>query len=164
MSFDIAYSRSMKLEDPFTEGAKIKYGIPVNVWVKFNDGKPPYSIQNITVHDSKRVCRFIYWLNPKLNLIDETMPNLAMHMFDACLKHGSENAIKFLQQACNFLGSDIKVTGEINAETLTQTRLYERSESVIIAAYIFMRAKKIESMAENQTQKKTIKKLMKRLV
>lgn len=164
MSFDIAYSRSMKLEDPFTEGAKIKYGIPENVWVKFNDGKPPYKLQNITMHDSMRVCRFLYWLNPKLNLIDETMPKLAMHMFDACLKHGTENAIKFLQQACNFLGANVKVNGEMNAETLTQARLYERSEDVIIAAYMFMRAKKIELIAENQTQKKTIKKLMKRLV
>lgn len=173
MSFNDALDRTMMFEggyvdDPVDRGGKTKYGISENIWKEYHGNKPPYPIQNITKYDATTIYRNWYWLRPKLNLIDETMPELAIHMFDACVNHGQGNAIKFLQEACNFFGSKLVVDGIMGPKTLTAARNFESKQdyrNALIATYLFMRAKKYESILKNNpSQQKFAKGWMKRLI
>jgi len=170
--FKLALSRTAEFEGGFSDhandrGGKTKYGITEAVWNNYWKKKnqvPPSRIESITRQQADEIYFSEFWTAPKINLIAEIAPEIAVHLFDASVNHGQTTAVRLLQKACNFLGASLTVDGKIGAKTLAEVhRLAIKYDTALENSFRFQRAKYYEAIvSKDATQRVFLRGWMKR--
>jgi lysozyme family protein len=170
--FKLAIYRTTEFEGGYSNhtndrGGKTKYGITEATWLNYWKKKnqvPPSRIESITQQQAKEIYFSEYWTAPGVDRVADVAPDLAVHLFDACVNHGSVAAVKMLQKACNFLGASLTVDGKIGAKTLAEVHsLAIRYGLALVNSFRFQRAKYYEAIvAKDSTQRAFLKGWMKR--
>ena len=109
-SFDDIFSHLITLEggyvnNPHDKGGETKYGITVAV-ARANGYKG--NMKNLSIQTAKNIYYKQYWLK---NKCDKLPLKVAFHFFDACVNHGAQNAVRFLQRAVSV--ADDGIIGKI---------------------------------------------------
>lgn len=101
-----------------------------------------------------------YWLGPKFNMIQPTMPRLAIELFDTGVNMGPQKASKFLQRCLNVLNQrtkiypDLLVDGQLGRMTffaldhLRQQRGVKQAELVLLRCVDSLQAARYIELAE----------------
>lgn len=94
---------------PSDPGGATNFGITQRTYPKLN-------IRTLTVEQAKQIYFTDWWLKGPYESF--TAQSIATKVFDTAVNVGAKRAYKFLQQACNNLGSKLTVDGVIGAKSV----------------------------------------------
>lgn len=94
---------------PSDPGGATNFGITQRTY-------PQLNIRTLTVAQAKEIYYVDWWTKGPYESI--TSQAIATKLFDTAVNTGTKRAFKFLQQACNNLGSNLKVDGVIGPKTI----------------------------------------------
>lgn len=102
--------------DPVDRGGLTNWGISQKQYPKLN-------IENLSLSTARDIYYTDYWLR---NKCDQMNPDLGVIVFDSSVNCGQASGAKWVQRACNKLGSDLIEDGVIGSKTLHE--LYKYSQ------------------------------------
>jgi len=177
--FQSALQRTKKFEGgwsdhPDDRGGKTKYGITEHVWYDYNNGKPPYGIEDITVSDAEEIYFHNYWKRvgcDKLSANSRVPQRVLSEVFDCAVNQGVHRAGEFLQQAYNTLrvGDDfLVVDGIVGPKTCAFIQGFCKKSAYATALTVEIRALRRDHYkslaAKVPSQKKFLRGWLKRLM
>jgi len=112
------------VKDPYDPGGETKFGISKRA-------HPDVDIRSLTKDQAKEIYRKEYYEAPGVHRI--AYPDVAFRVFDFGVNAGPTRSITVLQEALNNLGGKVKVTGELNDETLAE--LYKHGPGDVVKEF-----------------------------
>lgn len=110
--------------DPDDKGGLTRFGISKAAW-------PDLDIQNLTLNDAKEIYYSHYWQKPRISSINNDA--LAGTVFDFGVTAGPGTAIKYLQQAANYLGAGLATDGALGPLTLNYVNGFKYQAALFMA-------------------------------
>ena len=137
------------VNNPADKGGETNYGITA---ATAHGAGYTGAMKDMTVDQAKAIYRKLYWEKPGFDKI--TDDSLAMALFDQGVNMGTGTAVKNLQQAYNYLNSEvIQVDGLLGPNTVQAVNSYKYPADLLNCLNGVRISRYLEIVENNPTQK-----------
>jgi lysozyme family protein len=160
---DLIHREGGYVNNPNDKGGETNYGITLVRARAYGYTGPMNVLPRAT---AAMIYKDLYWVAPHFDVVAQTMPTLAMELFDIGVNMGQEIAGRFVQRALNVLNNggkdypDIKidgVLGKVSQYALTQFKAKRgaSAETVLVRMVVAQKAVRYMGIAEANPSQET---------